>query len=173
MLRPTSSMTPASKSDPAKLPPLITQIPLPLSAFSLRTNSPASAGDELDAFLFDRLQRAREDVALHLRRAATALPACGSPTSCGRRAGCRVAFQKSRHELLDVLAEVQPVERAVPGGEESIETACAAVGHRSHRALLGYTKRRFRNDTKRPFTNCQPRHEGHEGHEARRARRTR
>src|SRR5262245_53051359 len=53
------------------------------------------------------------------------------------------------HDLLDVAAEVQPVQRAVRPCEEPVEAHGAAVGDRSH------TKYSFRNDTISPFRNGQ------------------
>src|SRR5688572_29647781 len=47
--------------------------------------------------------------------------------------GCPV----SRREVLHVLAEVQPIHRAVRRGDEAVETTGGAVGDHAHSRILG------------------------------------
>ena len=159
MLRPISSITPACRSEVAKLPPLITMMSLPGCDLSLPHELAGVARDELGALVRDRRQRAREDVALDAgdRRVVRAAPLRRRPLPGLAAQQQRVGLgPRLPHDLLDVLAEVQPVDAAVAVREVSRRGCTRRRKSPSAYALLWYTKRRFRNDTKPPFINCQP-----------------
>jgi hypothetical protein len=106
---------------------------LPGAAFSFLTNAPGVARDELGLLVGDRLERAGEDVALDRRDSRVVRGGAGvrlgelprfAPEQ--HRVGVRPRLP---HDRLDVLAEMQPVDRPVAGREIPVEAARAAVNH--------------------------------------------
>src|SRR5439155_15182144 len=101
------------------------------------------ARHELHAALRDLLERTREDVRPHLRRTAAPAPA-PAPASHGRGHIPGLSPHEDRvdglpegcHEVLHVAAEVQPIQRSVLRGDESVETTGGAIGHGAHRSVL-------------------------------------
>src|SRR5688500_4178295 len=97
------------------------------------------AGDECDPRAIDRAKRARKDVRLHARIAIGLARLRGElrlrDLPCLATHHERVdALPIFGNDVVHVLAHVQPVDRAVRAGDESVETACPAIGDRTHRA---------------------------------------
>ena len=102
--------------------------PLPLPCFDVTNYARRVVAHELDAVRRQGIQRSREDERPHSQRGPAAAPAHshrllpGLPPHQNRVDRLPVVA----HDLADVLAEVQPVDLAIPPGNESVERTCCS-----------------------------------------------
>src|SRR5688572_30302427 len=97
------------------------------------------ARNECDSRKLDRAKRTRKNVRLYARIAIGLAQLRGElplrDLPCLATHHERVdALPVFGNDVAHVLTHVQPVDRAVRASDESVETACSAIGNRTHRA---------------------------------------
>src|SRR3954452_14796780 len=111
--------------------------PLPIPCPEVANDPRGVVAHELDTFRIDGRQRSREDESPHPRRHRPATSHLHRliPGLPAHQDGVD-RLPVLPHDLVDVLAHVQPVDLPILPGNESVERACCSIRHAPHGLLL-------------------------------------